>query len=161
MPLYISSLQPSDWDAVSRIYRQGIETGNATFETTVPDWSDWDESRLQVCRFVARDRGTIVGWAALSPVSSRQVYSGVAEVSAYVDADHQRRGVGGSLMDALVAGSERAGVWTLQAGIFPENEASLALHRRFGFRVVGRRKQIGQLHGQWRDTILVERRMAE
>ena len=114
-----------------------------------------------MCRFVARHDGTIVGWAALSPVSSRQVYSGVAEVSVYVDAEHRRIGVGGSLMDALVEGSERAGIWTLQGGVFPENEASLALHRRFGFREVGRRERIGQLDGHWRDTILVERRSAE
>ncbi len=159
----LATLTPADWPAVRAIYEEGIATGNATFETAAPEWPAWDAARLPCCRLVAQ-RGTtrrgrrVLGWAALSPVSSRAVYRGVAEVSIYVAAAARGQGVGRLLMGGLVAASEEAGLWTLQAGIFPENAASLALHRAFGFRVVGRRERLGQLHGVWRDALLLERR---
>jgi phosphinothricin acetyltransferase len=156
--LSIEPMQPADWPAVRAIYREGIATGNATFETEAPEWEQWDSGHLPICRLVARRDGQIVGWAALSPVSGRCVYAGVAEVSVYVAAAARGQGVGKALLAALVAESERAGLWTLQAGIFPENAASLALHRACGFREVGRRERIGQMHGVWRDIVLMERR---
>lgn len=154
----IAALRPSDWDAVSRIYAEGIATGHATFETAVPAWDSWDRDHLAAPRLVAGAAGETLGWAALSPVSGRCVYGGVAEVSVYVAAAARGRGVGRSLLEALVAGSEAAGLWTLQAGIFPENEASLAIHRLCGFREVGRRERIGRMGGRWRDVVLLERR---
>jgi L-amino acid N-acyltransferase YncA len=154
----IEALTPDDWEAVRAIFEEGIDTGNATFETQAPDWEAWDRGRLKVARLVARCGGQVVGWAALSPVSTRPVYSGVAEVSLYVTASARGRGVGTTLLRALIGASERAGIWTLQGAIFPENAASLALVRRCGFREVGRRERIGYMNGAWRDTILVERR---
>jgi L-amino acid N-acyltransferase YncA len=154
----IEPMQPADWPAVRTIYLEGIATGNATFETEAPEWERWDASHLPVCRLVARRDGQVVGWAALSPVSGRCAYGGVAEVSVYVAAAARGQGIGNALLAALVAESERAGLWTLQAGIFPENVASLALHKACGFREVGRRERIGQMHGVWRDTVLMERR---
>lgn len=155
----IEAMQPADWPAVRRIYLQGIATGLATFETEAPDWSVWDASHRADCRLVARDEGgLLVGWAALTPVSGRCVYAGVAEVSVYIAEQARGRGLGAVLLQRLVAESEAAGLWTLQAGIFAENEASLALHRRCGFRRVGRRERLGQLHGVWHDVILMERR---
>ena len=142
----------SDWPAVRRIYEQGIATGNATFETAAPGWESWDREHREDCRLVAERESVVVGWAALSPVSGRCVYAGVAEVSVYVAAAARGQGVGRRLLQ------EEAGLWTLQAGIFPENEASLRLHRACGFRVVGRRESLGQLHGVWRDVLLLERR---
>lgn len=147
-----------DWPAVARIYGEGIATGDATFETEVPDRKGWDEGHLECCRLVAELEGEVVGWAALSPVSSRCVYAGVAEVSVYVGKGARGAGVGSRLLAALVEASEEEGVWTLQAGIFPENEASIALHERCGFRVVGVRDRIGEMHGRWRDVVLMERR---
>ncbi len=145
-------------EAVRAIFAQGIATGNATFETSVPSWQDWDARHLSSCRLVAVRDGEVLGWAALSPVSMRQVYRGVAEVSVYI-AEHGRgRQVGTALLEALVAESERNGIWTLQAGIFPENAASIRLHEKLGFRIVGRRERIGCLHGRWCDTVLMERR---
>lgn len=146
------------WDAVRRIYREGIATGHATFETEAPDWQRWDSAHLPHSRLVARDAGALVGWAALSPVSPRHVYRGVAEVSVYVAESARGRGAGRMLLEALVAESEQQGIWTLQAGIFPENSASLELHRKCSFRLVGRRERIGQLGGVWRDVLLLERR---
>jgi phosphinothricin acetyltransferase len=143
---------------VRAIYKAGIATGNATFQTEAPTWQAWDAGHLQSCRLVALSAGHVVGWAALSPVSARTVYAGVCEVSVYVAPEAQGQGVGRALLDALIACSESDGRWTLQAGIFPENEGSLALHDRAGFRVVGRRERIGRLHGQWRDVLLLERR---
>jgi L-amino acid N-acyltransferase YncA len=143
---------------VLHILAQGIATGDATFETRIPDWEAWDAGHLPAHRWVAERDGELLGWAALSPVSRRGVYAGVAEVSVYVAAVGRGQGVGRALLRALVDGSEEAGLWTLQAGIFPENEASLRLHRGEGFRVVGRRERIGQLHGRWRDVLLLERR---
>lgn len=154
----IEPMLPHDWLAVAEIYSQGIQTGNATFETDVPAWERWDAAHLRSCRLVARSGGEILGWAALSPVSGRCVYAGVAEVSVYV-AEHARgRGIGFSLLSALVMESERDGLWTLQAGIFPENVASIKLHERCGFRVVGTRERLGCMNGRWRDVVLMERR---
>jgi len=151
-------MRDEDWDAVRAIYREGIVTGNATFETDAPAWEAWDKGHLRACRLVARADGRVMGWAALSPVSGRCVYAGVAEVSVYVSASARGQGIGKALLGALVEESERAGLWTLQAGIFPENMASIVLHRAHGFREVGRRERIGQMNGVWRDVVLMERR---
>ena len=156
----IDPMLSDDWPAVRAIYLEGIATGNATFEMTAPGWEKWDAGHLPSGRFVARSKGAVLGWAALSPVSSRCVYAGVAEVSIYI-AEHARgRGIGRQLMSRLIADSEAQGIWTLQAGIFPENAASIALHQRAGFRVLGQRERPGQLNGRWRDVVLMERRSA-
>ncbi|MBZ5721079.1 MAG: GNAT family N-acetyltransferase [Acidobacteriia bacterium] len=147
-----------DWPEVREIYRQGIATGHATFETELPDWEKWDSGHLASCRLVARGDGGVVAWAALSPVSKRQVYAGVAEVSLYVAETARGLGVGTALLQALIVASEAGGIWTLQAGIFPENAASIALHKSFGFREVGTRHRVGKLGDCWRDTVLLERR---
>jgi L-amino acid N-acyltransferase YncA len=158
LPMFIESLSVDHWDVVRSIYLQGIATGNATFQQTAPDWSEWNASHLQACRLVVRFGQDIVGWAALSSVSSRPVYRGVAEVSIYVEEATRGRGVGAKLMSQLVVESEREGVWTLQAGIFPENEASIKLHTNAGFRIVGTRSRLGCMNGNWRDVVLLERR---
>ncbi|MBX6313684.1 MAG: N-acetyltransferase [Isosphaeraceae bacterium] len=158
MSLTIDAMVPADWEAVRAIYGEGIASGNATFETAVPSWEQWDGAHLRAGRLVARSAGRVVGWAALSPVSARPVYAGVAEVSLYVAAASRGQGVGTALLRALIEASEQAGIWTLQGSIFPENTASLALVQASGFREVGRRERIGQRDGVWRDTILVERR---
>ncbi len=155
----ITNMLPAHWPAVADIYRQGIETGNATFQASVPGWESWDQSHMADCRLVALTaKGDVAGWAALSAVSSRCVYAGVAEISIYVAASARGKGIGKALLQALVAESERKGFWTLQAGIFPENIASIHMHEACGFRVVGRRERIGQMNGRWRDTLLLERR---
>ncbi|MHC4137659.1 MAG: GNAT family N-acetyltransferase [Planctomycetota bacterium] len=154
----IVPLASEHWEAVSEIFREGIATGEATFEQACPDWVEWDASHLAACRFVALADRRVVGWAALAPVAERCVYGGVAEVSVYVAASARRTGVGSALLAALVAASEREGLWTLQAGVFPENEASVALHRKHGFREVGTRERLGKLAGVWRDVVLLERR---
>lgn len=154
----IREMVPSDWPSVARIYAQGIESGHATFETEVPDWEAWDSGHLEECRLVSEVEGDVVAWAALSPVSRRSVYRGVAEVSVYVGSEARGRRVGSELLAALVECSEDAGIWTLQAVTFPENEASITLHARHGFRLVGTRENIGSQHGRWRDTVLLERR---
>ena len=154
-------MQPDDWPAVREIYAQGIATGNATFETEVPGWEKWDSGHLRECRLVARDGTSLLGWAALSPVSARRVYAGVAEVSVYVASEARGRRVGKTLLQALIDESENAGVWTLQAGIFPENAASLGLHKAFGFREVGVRRRIGKLGDCWRDVVFLERRSSK
>ena len=156
----ILPMQPENWPAVREIYREGIATGNATFATDLPDWEKWNSAHLQDCRLVACKRDQVLGWAALSPVSGRRVYSGVAEVSVYVAAAARGTGVGKSLLQALIAESELHGIWTLQAGIFRENAASVALHKSCGFREVGVRQRIGKLGGTWRDVLLLERRSA-
>jgi L-amino acid N-acyltransferase YncA len=143
---------------VARIFGEGIATGNATFETEVPSWEAWDAAHLSEHRFVAKRDGRVVGWVALAPVSSRCCYAGVAEVSMYVGEEARGEGVGGELLAVLVESSERAGIWTLQTGVFPENEPSLGLLRRFGFRVVGTQERISRLNGVWRDVVLLERR---
>jgi phosphinothricin acetyltransferase len=152
-------MEPADAAAVLAVYAAGIAGGDATFETAAPDWPAWDRGHLPDHRWVAVDAGgALLGWAALSAVSGRCVYAGVAEVSIYVDPAAQRRGVGRALLAALVGSSEAAGVWTLQAGIFPENTGSVALHVAAGFRIVGRRERLGRLAGRWRDVLLLERR---
>jgi len=158
MTIAISAMRPEDWGEVRSIYLEGIATGHATFETDAPPRESWDAAHLKEARLVARDGGAVLGWAALSPVSSRCVYAGVAEVSVYVSAKARGRGVGRALLRELVAASERQGIWSLQAGVFPENRASLELHRRCGFREVGRRESLGRLGSVWRDVILLERR---
>ena len=151
---------PHDWDAVRAIYLEGIATGNSTFEQSAPDWQTWDQGHLPSCRLVARAESEVLGWTALSPVSRRQVYAGVAEFSIYVAERARGRGIGAALLHALIEVSEREGIWTLQSGIFPENTASLELCRRFGFRVVGTRERVGRMAGRWRDVVLLERRSA-
>lgn len=151
-------MTPGDWPRVEEIYAEGIATGNATLETDTPSREAWDRSHLEVARLIAREEGRVVGWAALSPVSSRCVYEGVAEASVYVAEEARGRGVGTRLLNALVRASEEAGLWTLEAGIFPENEASLRLFRRAGFRRVGVREGLGRHRGRWRDVVLLERR---
>jgi phosphinothricin acetyltransferase len=154
----IRDLRPADWTEVVRIYEEGIRTGNATFETDVPSWETWDAGHLAGHRLVVTLDGAVVGWAALAAVSPRECYSGVAEHSIYM-AEHVRGlGFGRQLLAALVASSEAGGIWTLQSGVFPENEASIALHLALGFRVVGVRERLGRLHGVWRDVVLLERR---
>lgn len=158
LEMEIRALLPEDWNGVRVIYEEGIATGDATFETEAPSWEVWDAGHLEGCRIVGIRDGTLVGWAALAPVSGRCVYGGVAEVSVYVSEDARGGGVGTALLMALVAASERAGMWTLQAGIFPENEASIRMHERVGFRRVGTRERLGRLAGRWRDVLLLERR---
>lgn len=154
----ISEMRPGDWEAVRIIYAEGIATRQATFEVEAPAWEAWDTSHLPFARLVARKSEIVSGWAALSPVSRRQAYAGVAEVSVYVAQDQRGTGLGRKLLEALIAQSEKHGIWSLQAVMFPENAASVALHLRCGFREVGRRKRIGKLDGVWRDTVLLERR---
>ena len=158
MSIEIDKLLEDDWESVRRIYLEGIETGNATFETEAPDWESWDSTHLKMPRLIARRLDEIIGWAALSSVSRRRVYAGVCEVSVYVATKAQGIGVGRRLLMALIEEADRNGIWTLQAGIFPENEASIALHRGCGFREVGRRERLGKLGEVWRDVVLMERR---
>jgi phosphinothricin acetyltransferase len=158
MDIAIETLQLADWACVRAIYLEGIATGQATFEQNAPDWETWTSKQLPRCRLIARHEGRVIGWAALTPYSTRAVYAGVAEVSLYVAGDARGRGAGRRLLAALVECSEAAGIWTLQAGIFPENGASVRVHELCGFRVVGRRDRIGQMNGQWRDVLLLERR---
>ena len=155
----IISMTEANWPAVKAIYEAGIATGNATFETQAPAWEAWDKAHLGHSRLVAVDAaGTVRGWAAFSPVSSRCVYGGVAEISVYIAADARGQGVGRQLLQALIADSEAHGIWTLQAGTFEENAASIGLHTQAGFRVIGHRERIGQHHGVWRNTVQMERR---
>lgn len=158
MDLSVEPLMPSDWPQVRAIYQEGIATGQTTFEVKFPSWEEWDSAHLPACRLVARRGEQVLGWAALSPVSGRPCYAGVAEVSVYVGAAVRGQGVGSALLEALIAASERHGFWTLQGSTFPENTASLRLQALSGFRVVGRRERIGRLDGAWRDTVLTERR---
>jgi L-amino acid N-acyltransferase YncA len=157
-PISIEQMVERDWPAVRAIYEEGINTGNATFEKSPPEWASWDAGHLRVCRLVARSGDDVLGWDALSPVSSRCVYAGVAEVSVYVARQAQGRGIGMRLLTSLVEASEREGIWTLQAGIFPENIPSVELHKRHGFRIVGTREKLGSMDGRWRDVLLMERR---
>ena len=160
MEFEIVKMRDSDWPNVREIYRQGIETGIASFETELPSWKTWNEAHLSHSRFVALSEGEIVGWSAISPVSGRCVYAGVAEVSVYIGTDFRGKGIGKQLLLKLIEASEQAGLWTLEAGIFPENEASIHLHKACGFREVGYRERLGQLNDIWRDVILMERRSA-
>jgi len=154
----IDQMKSSDWQQVREIYLEGIRSGNSTFETDAPSWEKWNDSHLEIARLVMRDEETVIGWAALSPVSKRDVYRGVAEVTVYVTESARGKGIGRVLLEALIAESEKNDIWTLQASIFPENTASVELHLRCGFREVGRRERIAMLRGVWRDTILFERR---
>jgi L-amino acid N-acyltransferase YncA len=154
----VRAMTAEDWPAVEAIYAEGIATGHATFETEPPSWGEFDRGRHRRHRFVAVEDGRVVGWAALSPTSTRACYRGVAEHSVYVTGPARGRGVGRALMDALLASADTDGIWTIQTSIFPENEASVALHEQVGFRVVGRRERIAELNGVWRDTLLLERR---
>lgn len=157
--MLIETMKPEDYGDVAKIYQAGIETGVATFQTEVPNYEAWDAGHLSVGRFVARENGKIIGWAALSPVSSRCVYAGVAELSVYVASEARGKGVGKKLLAALIGEADAAGFWTLQAGIIKENVASIALHESCGFRVVGYRERLGQMpNGNWHDVVLVERR---
>jgi L-amino acid N-acyltransferase YncA len=154
----IAEMEPGEWEQVKTVYLEGVATGQATFETEAPTWEQWHLAHLASPRLVARDGEAILGWAALSPVSPRKAYAGVAEVSVYVGGHHRGAGVGRALLEALIVESEKQGFWTLQAVTFPENEGSVALHLRCGFREVGRRERVGKLNGRWRDTVLLERR---
>ena len=156
--IIIGAMRPEDWEAVREIYRAGLATGQASFETAVSTQAAWNKSKRPDCRLVARSDAQVVGWAALSPISSRAVYAGVAEVSVYVAAEARGQGLGKRLLQALINASEQAGVWMLQASIFPENVASVELHKTCGFRTVGTRNKIAQHHGLWRDTVILERR---
>jgi L-amino acid N-acyltransferase YncA len=156
----IDELASTDWADARRIYEEGIASGDGTFETRSPEWEAWDRAHLKKPRVAARDAGRLRGWAALSPISTREVYAGVAEVSIYVAKAARGRGLGRMILQELVERSEREGLWTLQAGIFPENAASLRIHERCGFRLVGRRERIGRGARGWRDVLLLERRSA-
>jgi L-amino acid N-acyltransferase YncA len=156
--LEIRELRKEDWPAVREIFEQGIAGKNATFETEAPSWEAWDRSQLDGHRWAAVEGGRVVGWVAAHPVSSRPCYRGVVEHSVYVDDDWQGRGIGRALLERLVESTEEDGIWTIQTGVFPENEASLALHERCGFRVVGSQERLGKLDGVWRDVVVLERR---
>lgn len=159
MKYIIETMQQGDWEAVSQIYYEGILTKNATFQNEVPTWIEWDDSHLKTCRFVAKNKKEIIGWVALSPVSKRPVFAGVAEDSIYIKSTYRGKGVATALMETLIKHSEGAGIWTLEAKIFPENVESIALHEKFGFVTVGVRKKIGQMaSGWWRDIVVMERR---
>lgn len=154
----IDSMSKNDWEQVRAIYMEGIATANATFETESPSWSEWNAKHHAFARLVAREADYIHGWVALGPVSSRAVYAGVADESIYIRASSRGQGIGLELLRAAIEESEQNRIWTLQAGIFPENRASIALHTKCGFREVGRRERIGCMQGVWRDVILFERR---
>jgi phosphinothricin acetyltransferase len=151
-------MKPSNWEAVKKIYEEGIATGNATFQQSASTWEEWNNSHLQHSRIVAKEDYNVLGWAALTPVSGRRVYAGVAEVSVYVNDKARGKGVGKQLLQKLIKESEANGIWTLQAGIFPENTPSVKIHEACGFRIFGTRERIGKMNGVWRDTILLERR---
>jgi len=157
--MVIRDMTQRDWNDVARIYNEGISTGYATFETNVPQYGDWDKAHIKLCRLIAEEDGSIQGWAALSPVSSRCVYGGVAEISIYIGENARGKGIGKVLLARLIEESEQAGYWTLQSGIFPENKASIKLHERLGFRFLGKRESIGKTNdGIWKDNLLFERR---
>jgi L-amino acid N-acyltransferase YncA len=157
-PIIVTAFRAEHWEEVRGIYAEGIATGHATFETEAPNWESWDAGHLKPARLVARQGDRVLGWAALSPVSDRCAYGGVAEVSVYVGDESRGKGVGAALLHALIEASEEHGIWTLQAGVFPENQSSVRLHTRFGFREVGVRERLGRLNGRWRDVLLLERR---
>jgi L-amino acid N-acyltransferase YncA len=156
--LTVKTMEPADWPQVKNIYEEGIKTGNATFEKSAPQWATWDKGHLQEARIIAKENDNVLGWAALSPVSGTCVYAGVAEVSVYVASAARGKGLGKQLLQKLVEESEANNLWTLQAGIFPENIASIKIHEDCGFRVIGKRERIGKMDGVWRDTLLLERR---
>ena len=149
---------PQHWEAVKIIYEEGIATGNATFQTTAPSWQEWDNAHVKTCRIIASENNELLGWAALTPVSSRCVYAGVAEVSVYVATNARGKNIGSLLLKELISQSEQNGIWTLQSGIFPENKASISMHEKNGFRIIGYRERIGKMGNIWRDNISLERR---
>ncbi len=149
---------PQHWEAVKTIYEEGIATGNATFQTAAPSWQEWDNAHVKTCRLIATENNEVLGWAALTAVSSRCVYAGVAEVSVYVAANARGKNIGSQLLQALINESEQNGIWTLQSGIFPENKASISMHEKNGFRIIGYRERIGKMGNVWRDNISLERR---
>lgn len=152
-------MRQEHWPEVRQIFQEGIETGISTFETEPPEWEEFDKGHLRCCRFVSKDEGQVTGWAALTPVSNRKAYSGVAEVSIYVSEKAKSKGNGSALMEQLISCSEEHGIWTLQSIVFPENKVSIELHKKFGFRIVGYREKISKNRfGNWQDTILLERR---
>lgn len=159
--MIITPLVEKHYPAVKKIYEQGLATGNSTFQTSAPDWTEWDSSHVSNCRIVGIENDQVIGWAALTPVSGRCVYAGVAEVSVYVDEKFRGKGYGTTLLDALIQESEKNDLWTLQAGIFPENVSSIRIHKALGFREVGYREKIGKLKGVWRNTVLLERRSSK
>jgi L-amino acid N-acyltransferase YncA len=154
----LKPMTANDWLAVVEIYKQGMATGNATFQQTAPTWEEWDADHIKNCRFVLKINNEVVGWAALTAVSGRCVYAGVAEVSVYVSELHRGKKIGTSLLEQLISESEKENLWTLQAGIFPENVGSIKIHEALGFRQIGYREKIGKMNGVWRDTVLLERR---
>ena len=154
----VGEMRLADWDAVRQVYVEGIATGNATIETDPPSWEIWDSRHLPICRYVARSGDEVLGWVALSPVSGRCAYRGVTEISVYVAARARGHRIGTALLQAVIDGSEREGIWTIQAGVFPENTASLGLHKKFGFREIGVSERRGKLNGKWRNVVLLERR---
>ncbi|MDY7393847.1 N-acetyltransferase family protein [Aureibaculum sp. 2210JD6-5] len=158
MKIKLRAMSKEDWPQVVQIYTEGIATGNATFQQDVPTYLEWDNNHLKNCRIVALVENEVVGWAALSPVSGRCVYAGVAEVSVYVSGNFRGHNIGEQLLKQLITASEKEKLWTLEAGIFPENLASSKLHKKLGFRTVGYREKIGQLNGVWRNVILLEKR---
>lgn len=160
-PMIIQTLLEQHYPSVKKIYEQGLATGNSTFQTSAPEWEEWNHSHVVNCRLVGIEKNEVTGWAALTPVSGRCVYAGVAEVSVYVDEKFQGKGYGTALLDALIRESEKNNLWTLQAGIFPENIPSIRIHKALGFREVGYREKIGKLNGVWRDTLLLERRSSK
>ncbi|TAL66284.1 MAG: N-acetyltransferase family protein [Bacteroidetes bacterium] len=157
----VRAMQQEDSSRVLEIYRMGLERGNSTFETEVPSWKEWDSKHLTHSKYIFEDNGIILGWVALSPFSERKVYKGMAEVSIYVDTDFHGKKIGSCLMEQMIASSELNGIWTLFSSVFPENEATIKLHQKFGFRIIGKRERIAKLHGKWRDTILLERRSSK
>jgi phosphinothricin acetyltransferase len=158
MELFFRDMTAGDWTSVAEIYKQGIENGNATFQQDIPTWDDWNEGHIKSCRIVAFIDNKIIGWGALTAVSRRPVYSGVAEVSVYISDKYRGQKIGTKLLERLIAESEKEKFWTLQAGIFSENIPSLKIHKELGFRKIGHREKIGKMNGIWRDTILLERR---
>lgn len=159
MDYYIDEMTQGDWEEVAKIYLEGINTGVATFQTEVPTWEDWNKSHIKFCRLVARSGSKVLGWAALSPTSSRCVYSGVSEVSIYISDRYRGQGIGTFLLNNLIKKSEENGFWTLQSGIMKENAASIALHKRCGFREIGIKEKVGKMsNGKWQDVVLMERR---
>ncbi|MFK7812687.1 MAG: N-acetyltransferase family protein [Maribacter sp.] len=154
----LRKMEASDWEAVSKIYTDGIDTGFATFETNTPSYEAWNAAHMTACRIVAIENEKILGWAALSPVSSRCVYGGIGEVSVYVGNDSRGKGVGKLLIERLIKESEAEGLWTIQSGIFPENKGSIELHKKVGFRYIGKRERVGKLDGVWKDNLLFEKR---
>jgi L-amino acid N-acyltransferase YncA len=154
----LRNIDHTNFDQVAEIYKQGIETGLATFQNDIPDWDSWDKSHLSNCRIAVFENNQMAGWASLSPVSGRCVYAGVAEVSVYIAAGQRGKGVGSLLLNQLIDQSEKAGFWTLQSGIFSENIASVKLHEKCGFRQIGYREKIGRKNGIWKDNIIMERR---